>query len=99
MTEPIPGLTAPSPAPGADQTGRAGALREAAREFEAVFLAQILGQLNAGPGADQLFGDGPGQAVFQDLFNQELAKLISRSGGIGVADAVLQEMLKLQEVG
>jgi Rod binding domain-containing protein len=32
------------------------------------------------------------------MFNEEMAKLISRSGGIGVADAVLKEMLKLQEV-
>ena len=32
------------------------------------------------------------------MFNDELAKLISRSGGVGVADAVLKEMLKSREV-
>jgi Rod binding domain-containing protein len=32
------------------------------------------------------------------MFNDEIAKLISRSGGVGVADAVLKEMLKAQEV-
>ena len=35
---------------------------------------------------------------FHDMLNDEYAKLISRSGGIGVADAVLKEMLKRQEV-
>jgi Rod binding domain-containing protein len=32
------------------------------------------------------------------MFNDELAKLISRSGGLDVADVVLKEMLKSQEV-
>ena len=33
------------------------------------------------------------------MFNKEVAKMISRSGGIGVADTILQEMLKTQEIG
>ena len=32
------------------------------------------------------------------MLNEEAAKLISRSGGIGLADAVLGEMPKAQEV-
>jgi Rod binding domain-containing protein len=44
-----------------------------------------------------LAGDGQGD-VFRDMLNDEVAKLISRSGGIGVADAVLREMLKAQEM-
>jgi Rod binding domain-containing protein len=32
------------------------------------------------------------------MFTQEIAKMISKSGGIGVADTVLQEMLKIQEI-
>ena len=32
------------------------------------------------------------------MFNDELAKLISRSGGLGVADAVLKEIRKSPEV-
>ena len=31
------------------------------------------------------------------MLQDEYAKLISRSGGIGIADAVLREMLKMQE--
>jgi Rod binding domain-containing protein len=44
------------------------------------------------------FGSGEGEEAFQDMYTQELVKIISRSGGIGVADVVLQEILKLQEV-
>jgi peptidoglycan hydrolase FlgJ len=87
-------LQAPAPAGAAPAPGRAAggaALREAAQEFEAVFLAQVLAQLNPGLGGDE-------QTPFHDMFNDELAKLISRSGGVGVADAVMKEMLKSQEV-
>ena len=47
--------------------------------------------------ATTCLGDGQDD-VFRDMLNEEIAKLISRSGGIGVADAVLREMLKAQEV-
>jgi Rod binding domain-containing protein len=53
--------------------------------------------MTQGMGGDDLLGDGQDD-VFRDMLNEEIAKLISRSGGIGVADAVLREMLKAQEV-
>jgi Rod binding domain-containing protein len=95
-TEAILGL-GPTAAPpgGGDQTPRADALRQAAQEFEAVFLAQVLGVMSQGL-ADDLLGDAEG-GVFHEMLNDEIAKLISRAGGIGVADAVLREMLKAQE--
>ena len=74
-------------------------MRDVAQQFEAVFLAQVLSRINQGSGSDQAAGDGGGaQTLFHDMFNDEVAKLISRSGGVGVADAVLKEMLKVQEV-
>lgn len=79
------------------QGGQLGRLRETAQEFEALFLAQMLATLNQGLGQG-LTGEGSDQAIYQDMFNQEVAKLISRTGGIGVADAILREMLKMQEV-
>jgi Rod binding domain-containing protein len=90
-----PTLTSASPA-GADAP-RVDAQRHAAQEFEAIFLAQVLGTMTQGLGGDDLAGDGQGD-VFRDMLNEEVAKLISRSGGIGVADAVLREMLKVQEM-
>jgi hypothetical protein len=33
-----------------------------------------------------------------DIFNEEMAKLISRGVGVGVADAVLKETPKSQEL-
>ena len=43
-------------------------------------------------------GVAGGDEVYRDMFNKEVAKMISRTGGIGVADSILQEMLKNQEI-
>ena len=93
----IAGLAAGATSPGGGDAARPDALRHAAPEFEAIFLAQVLGTMTQGLGGDDLLGDGRGD-VFRDMLNEEVAKLISRSGGIGVADAVLREMLKAQEM-
>ncbi len=93
-------ITADTAAPKSD--ANAEAWRAAAEEFEAIFLAQMLATMTQGSGLQGLGGGagagGDGQDIYQDMFTQEVAKLISRTGGIGVADAVLQEMLKTQEV-
>lgn len=91
-----PALGPTATLPGGGETPRADALRHAAQEFEAVFLAQVLGTMTQGVG-DGLLGDAH-VGVFHQMLNEEIAKLISRTGGIGVADAVLREMLKVQEV-
>jgi len=71
--------------------------KEAAEEFEAIFLSQMLATMTQElGGAGEVAG---GNDVYRDMFTKEVAKMISRSGGIGVADTVLQEMLKTQEIG
>jgi peptidoglycan hydrolase FlgJ len=99
MSEPVlnHGLAAPATRPADSDAPRSEALRHAAQDFEAVFLAQVLGTMTQGMAGDDLLGEGQDD-VFRDMLNEEIAKLISRSGGIGVADAVLREMLKAQEV-
>jgi Rod binding domain-containing protein len=71
-------------------------LRETAQEFEAVFLAQVLSTMKVGLGGAGPFGEGDNEA-WAGMLQEEYGRLISRSGGIGVADALLREMLKLQE--
>jgi peptidoglycan hydrolase FlgJ len=77
------------------------AMRRAAEEFEAVFVGQLLsgmaeGLASDGPAGGGALGGGDDDP-FASMLRDEYGKLISRSGGIGVADAVLREMLRLQE--
>ena len=69
----------------------------AAEEFEAVFLSQMLATMTQELGGAG--GVAGGDDVYRDMFTKEVAKMISRTGGIGVADTILQEMLKNQEIG
>lgn len=71
-----------------------------AEEFEAVFLAQMMQHMFAGVDmSGNPFGEEKASDdIYKSMLVDEYAKIISRSGGIGVADHVKREMLKLQEV-
>lgn len=95
MLPQLQGIDAPSaPRPTADAT-RA---REAAEEFEAMFITQMLQPMFAGIETDPNFGGGGGETMFRSLLVDEYGKILARSGGIGIADQVQKEILKMQEV-
>lgn len=73
------------------------AARQSAEEFEAVFLSQMLGHMFAGVETDGMFGGGEAEQVYRSLLVDEYGKAMSRSGGIGIADQVMSEILKVQE--
>ncbi len=90
---PVPPI---GPAPAAEGRAVPEDVRRTAEEFEAVFLARMLqtiGRPLRGPGAAASAGDDPWGSMLIDAY----ARMISRAGGIGVADAVVREMLRLQE--
>jgi Rod binding domain-containing protein len=72
-------------------------LRKVAEDFEAVFLSQMLKPMFANLGAEKPFGGGSGEDMWRSLQVDEFGKAISRKGGIGIADNIFREMLKLQE--
>lgn len=72
--------------------------REKAEEFEAVFLAQMIGYMFDGIETDGLFGGGHGENMFRSMMFQEFGKVLARAGGVGIADSVQREILKVQEV-
>lgn len=79
------------------QGGDKARAQAVANDFEAVFLQQMLSAMRQGLAEDSPLG-GP-DSEFGSLLAAEQAKLISRAGGIGVADHILGELLKLQETG
>lgn len=72
------------------------AIRKTAEEFEAVFLSELLAPIFEHLGTDQLGGGGEGERAFRPLLVQEYAKEFAKAGGIGIADAVTRELLRLQ---
>ncbi|MBF0392532.1 MAG: rod-binding protein [Alphaproteobacteria bacterium] len=86
----------PLRAPRADGTPEG--VKKAAQDFEAVFLAQMLGHMFEGIETDGIFGGGHGEQMFRSMMVDEYGKQMARRGGIGLADHIEREMLKMQEV-
>jgi len=73
-------------------------LRKTAQDFEASFLSQMLKPMFSNLSAAKPFGGGTGEDMWRSLQVKEYGTAISQKGGIGLADSVFREMLKLQEV-
>lgn len=69
----------------------------AAENFESQVIGLLTEQMFQGIQVDGPFGGGNGERVFRSLMLQEYGKLLTQSGGLGIADSVYREMLKLQE--
>ena len=70
-----------------------------AREFEAMFVSAMLQPVFAGvKTGDGFFGGGHGEDAFNAMLVDEYGKSIAKRGGLGIADMVKREILKMQEV-
>ena len=71
-------------------------IRRAAEEFEAVFLSEMLAPMFDSLGTDGLGGGGMGEQMFRPMLVERYAEAIAQAGGVGIADAVMREMLRMQ---
>lgn len=69
----------------------------AAREFEAVFIAEMMKPMFEGISTDGEFGGGKGEEIFRGMLLQEYGKLISQTGSVGMADQVKDTMIRMQQ--
>ena len=81
--------------PAADLAKR-GQIEKTAQEFEASFLSIMMQQMFPATDAAAPFGGGQGEAMFRSFLTEAFAEETTKSGGIGIADTVAREMLKLQ---
>ena len=73
--------------------------RKVAEEYEGVFLSQMMKPMFEGIETDGVFGGGQAEKMFRSLQIDEYGKSLARSGGVGIADEVMRQMLQAQEVG
>ena len=85
----IPGLPGKSAgAQGAKKTGQ---------DFEAFFVTSMLESMTQGIKTDKLFGGGQGETLYRSMLNQEYGKAIAAHGSLGIAAAVQNEIIKMQQ--
>ena len=68
----------------------------AAQEFEAFFISQMLSAMFSGVKTPAPFGGGAGEDAFKGMLMDEYGKLLSRTGGIGLAAPLQVEIMRLQ---
>ncbi|MFN3814821.1 rod-binding protein [Brevundimonas sp.] len=86
------GAPSPMALSGANETR----IRQTARDFEATFLSQMLRPMFEGLSTEAPFGGGHAEETWRGFMIDEMGKQISRSGGIGLADQVMAEMIRMQ---
>ncbi len=89
-------LTGPAAPPSAAELAKRGQIRETAEKFEASFLSVMLQPMFEGVDPNDPFGGGAGEQMFRSVMTEAMGKQMVKSGGVGVADVVQREMLKLQ---
>lgn len=83
-------------------TGQAGppgvtaAMRETAEAFEAVLIGQLTKLMMEASQEPGEFSGGHGESMFRDIMAEQLGTQISRRGGLGLAPAVLHQIILLQ---
>jgi Rod binding domain-containing protein len=82
----------------APQSGKSHAdAAKAAQDFESVFLSEMLGNMYQGVSTEGPFGGGAGEGVMRTLLVDEYAKSVAARGGVGIADNVTRELIRIQE--
>lgn len=78
-------------------TQNKNSVKEAAKEFEAVFLNNMLQMMFTDLEEGGTWGAGNGAEAWRGMLVNEYAEAISDAGGIGLASTVERELLALQE--
>ena len=71
-------------------------MRKTAEDFEASFLSQMLKPMFEGLKTDGPFGGGEAESTWRSFLIDAMAKQTVNAGGIGLADTVMAEMIKMQ---
>lgn len=68
-------------------------IREAAQEFEAVFLFQMLKQVrNSIHKEEGLMNGGMGEEIFTGMLDEEYAKVMAKTNSTGLTDVIYRQM-------
>ncbi|MDI1326255.1 MAG: rod-binding protein [Brevundimonas sp.] len=85
------------PVAAAAAAGVTDRMRETAEAFEASFLSQMLKPMFEGLSTEAPFGGGEAEGTWRGFLVDAMAKQTVKAGGIGLADQVVAQMLKMQE--
>lgn len=98
LVQPAQTALAHSAAPRIGKPATLDAARKVARDFEAFFLSQMIQPMFSNLSAAEPFGGGTSEQIWRSLQVDEFGKSMAKKGGVGLADVILREILKVQEL-
>ena len=72
-------------------------IQDAADEFEAVFVSEMIKPMFEGISTEAPFGGGKGEEIFRGMMIQEYGKILAKTGGLGLSPQIAEQMIKMQE--
>lgn len=91
----IPPTTTPATPPPVPP--KIAAAKQTAEKFEAVFLGQMTQLMMESVEIGDQFSGGHGEEMFRGVLAEKLGTEMAKKGGIGLAPAVMAQIIKLQE--
>jgi peptidoglycan hydrolase FlgJ len=91
-----PSVLQPPPEASTAELAKRAQAKTTAQAFEASFLSSMLQQMFAGVKTDGPFGGGFGEEMFRSVMTDAMGRQMAKAGGVGIADTVQREILKLQ---
>lgn len=70
----------------------------AAKQFESMFMAQMLQPMFEGLHTDPMFGGGHGEEMMRGFLVQEYGKAVAQGSGNRLSDSIKSEMIRLQSL-
>jgi Rod binding domain-containing protein len=98
LTDPLAALATASTAQARAALKSKTSAKEAAQDFEAMFLNSMFQHMFAGIQGEGPFGGGGAVGVWRSFLTDEYARSFAKAGGIGIADQVYRSLLAQQEV-
>jgi Rod binding domain-containing protein len=83
--------------PGVSHTADVAKARKVAEDFEGFVIGQMLQPMFENLDVEEPFGGGNAENMWRSMQVDEYGKAIARHGGIGIADQVMSQILRLQE--
>jgi flagellar protein FlgJ len=71
-------------------------LRQQAQDLEGVFLNTLTKEMFSGVNTRGTFGGGFAEETWRGMQSEQFASAMAASGGVGLADQLVGELLKLQ---
>jgi len=90
--------TGASPGPGRMTPAEERRLRTTAHEVESIFIQHMLKTMRQASGTGQTLLNGRGQRVYQEMMDEHMGRALAKSGGIGLADMLVRDVLRRQGV-